>query len=380
MSKVGASKGIIYDLLATDQDALNKVAEIIQSMVKESERSTGKLAEMVDRTRRTKSRIADASAHLEQRLHLGAQLLHDLQEQTARLEAAEADVDACKHQSEQATARLGERLAELSAKQQQLEEARAEAEAEIRAKSELLASKESLEAELAELTTKCRQLEEARAEAEAEIRAKGELLASKESPEAELAELTAKCQQLEEAQDAAETKIGAKSRALEAISRDLHEPLGGMISLIEHLQDTKLDAQQRRQLRVAWLSLTAMQNLLESALVPKELLQIRTPADNLRTEGRLPQELLRSNLGPVLDLSLGGMRVRCARAPKGELDVDLMGLQEPFRLRAEVMWTQRQGLRKYEVGLKFVDISPEVARQLTEVSLNHSLRRVLDIW
>ncbi len=380
MSKVGASKGIIYDLLATDQDALNKVAEIIQSMVKESERSTGKLAEMVDQTRRTKSRIADASAHLEQRLHLGAQLLHDLQEQTARLEAAEADVDACKHQSEQATARLGERLAELSAKQQQLEEARAEAEAEIRAKSELLASKESLEAELAELTTKCRQLEEARAEAEAEIRAKGELLASKESPEAELAELTAKCQQLEEAQDAAETKIGAKSRALEAISRDLHEPLGGMISLIEHLQDTKLDAQQRRQLRVAWLSLTAMQNLLESALVPQELLQIRTPADNLRTEGRLPQELLRSNLGPVLDLSLGGMRVRCARAPKGELDVDLMGLQEPFRLRAEVMWTQRQGLRKYEVGLKFVDISPEVARQLTEVSLNHSLRRVLDIW
>ncbi len=342
MSKVGASKGIIYDLLATDQDALNKVAEIIQSMVKESERSTGKLAEMVDQTRRTKSRIADASAHLEQRLHLGAQLLHDLQEQTARLEAAEADVDACKHESEQATARLGQRLAELSAKQQQLEEARAEAEAEIRAKGELLASKESLEAELAELT--------------------------------------AKCQQLEEAQDAAETKIGAKSRALEAISRDLHEPLGGMISLIEHLQDTKLDAQQRRQLRVAWLSLTAMQNLLESALVPQELLQIRTPADNLRTEGRLPQELLRSNLGPVLDLSLGGMRVRCARAPKGELDVDLMGLQEPFRLRAEVMWTQRQGLRKYEVGLKFVDISPEVARQLTEVSLNHSLRRVLDIW
>ncbi len=380
MSKVGASKGIIYDLLATDQDALNKVTETIQSMVKEYERSTGKLTEMVDQTRRTKSRIADASAHLEQRLHLGAQLLHDLQEQTARLEAAEADVDACKHQSEQATARLGERLAELSAKQQQLEEARAEAEAEIRAKSELLASKESLEAELAELTTKCRQLEEARAEAEAEIRAKGELLASKESPEAELAELTAKCQQLEEAQDAAETKIGAKSRALEAISRDLHEPLGGMISLIEHLQDTKLDAQQRRQLRVAWLSLTAMQNLLESALVPQELLQIRTPADNLRTEGRLPQELLRSNLGPVLDLSLGGMRVRCARAPKGELDVDLMGLQEPFRLRAEVMWTQRQGLRKYEVGLKFVDISPEVARQLTEVSLNHSLRRVLDIW
>ncbi len=339
MSKVGASKGIIYDLLATDQDALNKVAETIQSMVKEYERSTGKLTEMVDQTRRTKSRIADASAHLEQRLHLGAQLLHDLQEQTARLEAAEADVDACKHQSEQATARLGERLAELSAKQQQLEEARAEAEAEIRAKSELLASKEPLEAELAELT--------------------------------------AKCQQLEEAQDTAETKICAKSRVLEAISRDLHEPLGGMISLIERLQDTKLDAQQRRHLRVAHLSLIAMRCLLESVLEPQELLRTRTRADNRRAQGRLPQELLRSNLGPVLELSMGGIRVRCTRALKGEVDVELMELEEPVNMRAEVMWTRRDGLRKYEVGLKFLDLPQDVAERLTEISLNHSLRRLL---
>ena len=267
---------------------------------------------------------------------------------------------------------------ELTTKCRQLEEARAEAEAEIRAKSELLASKESLEAQLHELTTKCRQLEEARAEAEAEIRTKSELLASKTSLEAQLQALTTKCQQLEEAHKMAETKNCAKSRTLKAISQELHEPLEGMIRLIERLQDSKLDVQQQRHLRVVRLALTAMQQLLESTLVPQQLLRIPKPDANRRAQGRLPQELLQSNLGPVLDLSMGGMRVRCGRALKGEVDVDLMGLVEPVRLRAEVMWTRRQGLRKFEVGLKFVDIAPDVARQLTELSLNHSLRRLLD--
>ncbi len=339
MSKVDARKGIIRDLLASDQDALDKVAETVRSMVKEAERSAGQLAKLVDQSGSAKARIADASAHLEQKLQLGAQLLREQQEQAVRLETAEAEVDAHKRESEQATARLGQRLAELSVKRQQLEAARAEAEAEIRAKSELLASKESLEAQLQELTTKCRQLEEA--------------------------------------QDTVEAKTCDKSRALKAISQDLYEPLGGMISLIERLLDSKLDAQQQRHLRVAQVSLTAMQQLLESALVPQELLRVPTPDANRRVQGRLPQELLQSNLGPVLDLSMGGMRVRCSRPPKGEIDVDLMGLQEPVRLRAAVMWSRRRGLRKFEVGLKFVDISPDVARQLTDLSLNHSLRKLL---
>ncbi len=339
MSKVDASQGIIYNLLATDHDALTKVAETVQSMVRESDRSAGKLAKMVDQTHRTKARIAEASAHLEQRLNSGAELLRDLQEQTARLEAAEAGADARKRESEEVTARLGQRLAELTAKRRQLEEARAEAEAEIRAKSELLASKESLEAQLGELTAKCQRLEKAQAEAEAEMR--------------------------------------TKSRALEAISRDLHGPLEGMIDLVERLQDTKLDTQQRRHLRVTQLSLTAMMHLLESVLVPQKLLRTPTQADNRRAQGRLPQELLRSNLGPVLDLSMGGMRVRCTRAPKGDVDVELMELEEPVKLRAEVMWKQRQGLRRYEVGLKFLDVPPDVDKQLTEVALNHSLRRLL---
>ncbi len=75
MSKVDANQGIIYNLLATDHDALTKVAETVESMVRESERSAGKLAKMVGQSQRTKARIADASDHLEQRLNSGAELL-----------------------------------------------------------------------------------------------------------------------------------------------------------------------------------------------------------------------------------------------------------------------------------------------------------------
>jgi signal transduction histidine kinase len=103
----------------------------------------------------------------------------------------------------------------------------------------------------------------------------------------------------------------------------------------------------------------------------------RQPADDRRLHGRLPQELLQCNLGPVLDLSMGGMRVQCSKAPKGRLEVELMDIEGPVRLRAEVMWSRRLRFRKYEVGLYFPHVAPDVAKQLTRVSLNHRLRRLL---
>ena len=71
MSKVDARKGIIQDLLSSDQDALNKVAETIRSMVKESERSAGELAKLVDQTGTATARTAEASSRLAPRGRLG---------------------------------------------------------------------------------------------------------------------------------------------------------------------------------------------------------------------------------------------------------------------------------------------------------------------
>jgi signal transduction histidine kinase len=105
----------------------------------------------------------------------------------------------------------------------------------------------------------------------------------------------------------------------------------------------------------------------------------RQPADDRRLHGRLPQELLRCNLGVVLDLSMGGMRIRCTKAPKGRLDVEIDDVEGPVRLQAEVMWSRRLGFRRYEVGLYFPHVPPDVARQLTRVSLNHRLRRLMGL-
>ena len=86
-----------------------------------------------------------------------------------------------------------------------------------------------------------------------------------------------------------------------------------------------------------------------------------------------------ATLGPVLDLSMGGMRVQCSRAPKGRVEVELMDIEGSVKIRAEVMWTRRLRFRKYEVGLYFPHVTPNVAKQLTRVSLNHRLRRLLGI-
>jgi signal transduction histidine kinase len=105
----------------------------------------------------------------------------------------------------------------------------------------------------------------------------------------------------------------------------------------------------------------------------------RQPADDRRAHGRLPQELLKCTIGLVLDLSMGGMRVQCNKAPKGRLDVEIEDHEGPVKLQAEVMWSRRLGFRKYEVGLYFPHVPPDVARQLTRVSLNHRLRRLMGL-
>jgi hypothetical protein len=73
------------------------------------------------------------------------------------------------------------------------------------------------------------------------------------------------------------------------------------------------------------------------------------------------------------------MRVHCNRAPKGRIEVQLLDLENPFTVKADVMWTRRIRFRRYEVGLAFPHVPADVAKQLTRVSLNHRLRRLLGL-
>lgn len=100
--------------------------------------------------------------------------------------------------------------------------------------------------------------------------------------------------------------------------------------------------------------------------------------DARRRSGRLEQELLFCEYGRVQDLSVGGMRVASRRVPAaGVLDVSLFGVGETISLKARVAWKRRTGLLKHEVGFQFVDVSPELARKLTNLATTCRMRRAL---
>ncbi len=100
--------------------------------------------------------------------------------------------------------------------------------------------------------------------------------------------------------------------------------------------------------------------------------------DDRRAHARLQQEALTCNLGEVIDLSLGGMQVRCTRAPKDKLvEVQLTYEGERIKVQAEIVRADKVGFRKHELGLRFLDVDPETAKQLTRVSLDHWVRHTL---
>ena len=97
-----------------------------------------------------------------------------------------------------------------------------------------------------------------------------------------------------------------------------------------------------------------------------------------RVPGRLPQELLVCDLGPVLDLSSGGMRVLCTRPRDGNVEVHLQAADVRLTLRAKVAWVCRLGFRRHEVGLAFKDIDQEVGKILARISTIHCARHNFD--
>src|SRR5688572_23729885 len=96
-----------------------------------------------------------------------------------------------------------------------------------------------------------------------------------------------------------------------------------------------------------------------------------------RRTGRLQQEMLSCNIGDVLDISAGGMRVLSRQNVPERIQVFLNGYQLPGKLIAELAWTKKVGLRKLEVGLRFVDVSPEVAQTLTAIAASNRFRTAI---
>lgn len=116
------------------------------------------------------------------------------------------------------------------------------------------------------------------------------------------------------------------------------------------------------------------QFLLEPQRGVERLLSL---GDDRRTSGRLPQESLECNLGPVLDLSTGGMRVLCKRPHEGTLEVCLQASQYSMNLSGQVAWSKRLGFRRHEIGIQFVDLDEDTTHVLSRISASYRMRRAL---
>ena len=83
--------------------------------------------------------------------------------------------------------------------------------------------------------------------------------------------------------------------------------------------------------------------------------------DDRRENMRIAQNELASSLGQVLDISVSGMRVICRHIPKAEhIDFQLNTTVDPISVTGKIVWTQRLGFRKHEIGLSFINASKDL--------------------
>jgi hypothetical protein len=102
-------------------------------------------------------------------------------------------------------------------------------------------------------------------------------------------------------------------------------------------------------------------------------------AGDRRDTPRLPQDsLVHCDLGLVRDISRTGMRLRCKHLPThSKVKVHLSGPGIDLTVPAEVMWVQKLGFRKYELGLHFVDISDAIRQSISGLAMLNRDRRTM---
>ena len=106
---------------------------------------------------------------------------------------------------------------------------------------------------------------------------------------------------------------------------------------------------------------------------------MKKPSDlsDRRSPGRTPQEALMCDLGPVLDLSCGGMRILSKRPLSGIVKAKVWAFDFSMTLDTRVAWSNRLGFRRHEIGLEFTNIDEPVSKILGRISALHRMRRAI---
>ena len=88
---------------------------------------------------------------------------------------------------------------------------------------------------------------------------------------------------------------------------------------------------------------------------------------NQRRHGRLRMQDIECSLGIVMDLSASGMRIRTRlRVPEAGrvFTVTLASLDGPVLVGCRVRWWRKAGVLTKELGIEFVEPTPEIAAEL----------------
>ena len=102
-----------------------------------------------------------------------------------------------------------------------------------------------------------------------------------------------------------------------------------------------------------------------------------TDMSDRRTPGRVPQEALMCDLGPVLDLSSAGMRILCKRPLKSLVKAKVWAFDFSMTIDARVAWSNRLGFRRHEIGLEFLNVDESASKILGRISASHRMRRAI---
>ena len=73
--------------------------------------------------------------------------------------------------------------------------------------------------------------------------------------------------------------------------------------------------------------------------------------------------------------SAGGLRLLSRRKLKGIVGIALWDVNGGLKLYAEVVWSRRLGFRRHEIGMRFVDVTPQLAADLTTLATDNTVRR-----
>lgn len=102
----------------------------------------------------------------------------------------------------------------------------------------------------------------------------------------------------------------------------------------------------------------------------------RSRPDERRNNGRFGVEDLKSNAGPVIDLSGRGARIVSKfRWEEGERrDLTLKGASMSVTVHTRCVWVRKEGWRRYVIGLAFEECTNEQRVVLAELARRYTTR------